>query len=129
MTQIGPPSSWDQPDAVWSAQYIQVSPWDMQSLMTDATHLTRTLAQTPKADDLPADWETGVYDLNILTQVQDWMAHAKAHGSLVDSTNRVARLLQAAEILVYQAMAEMFKTGILLDETGEIDQNSPTFSI
>ena len=62
------PAQWEQPDAAWSAPNSQVPPWDMQSLMTDATHLARVLAQTVQVDGLPTGWESEVYDLNILVQ-------------------------------------------------------------
>ena len=86
--------------------------------MTDATNIIRSLAQVPQAPDgLPTGWEAAVYDLNILTQVQEWMTHAQTHGPLDGPTYRVSRLLQAGEILGRQAMTGMFKTGILLEES------------
>ena len=81
--------------------------------------LTKVLTQTAQVEDLLIGWESWVYDLNILTQVQSCIGHIQAHGSSLEiPTHRVTMLLQAAEILGCQGMKGMYRTGILQDESG-----------
>ena len=96
--------------------------------MTKATHLTRTLGELMRDDNLPTDWEVRIYDLHMLTQVPSWTACARASGSILDATHRTTILVTAGEVLAFQAMAGMYKTGMLLTEGGELDQNSVSFS-
>ena len=92
--------------------------------MIEATHLTRTLGQVMRAEDLPADWEMGIYDLHMFTQVPSWIAFVRASGSTVDATHRTTRLVTAGEILALQATTMT----LLLTGAGGPDQNSASFS-
>ena len=46
----------------------------------------------------------------------------------MDATHRTTRLVTAGDVLAFQAMAGMYKTGMLLTEGGGPVQNSVSFS-
>ena len=53
-------------------QNNQLPLFDAQSLMSQATNLTRTLGQDLTDAELPLDWEEGTYQPHILTQASSW---------------------------------------------------------
>ena len=52
--------------------------------------------------------------LLVSLQVPSWIACARSSWSIVDTTLRTTRLVTAGEILAFQAMAGMYKIGMLL---------------